>query len=139
MVSDLLISVARSERQEARVRIQHDVTRLGGVGVMRFGRFAACVGRICVLIFSFDVIFFEICKISSIRKLEKCDEKVNESMTYIRNIDLGVCEFSMGQIDYVRVLMLLIMHLMCARAGTVISEVWEDGQAMKDIQARLVG
>ncbi|CAM6114535.1 unnamed protein product [Calypogeia fissa] len=57
VVSDLLISVARSERQEARVKIQQDISRLGGVGVMR--------------------------------------------------------------------------------AGTVISEVWEDGQALKDIQARL--
>ncbi|OAE27896.1 hypothetical protein AXG93_2334s1200 [Marchantia polymorpha subsp. ruderalis] len=57
VVSDLLIAVARSERQEARVKVRQDVARLGGIGVMR--------------------------------------------------------------------------------AGTVISEVWEDGQAPKDIQARL--
>ncbi|KAL2634507.1 hypothetical protein R1flu_005986 [Riccia fluitans] len=57
VVSDLLIAVAKSERQEARAKVRQDIARLGGIGVMR--------------------------------------------------------------------------------AGTVISEVWEDGQAPKDIQARL--
>lgn len=35
VVSDLLIAVARSERQEARVKVRQDVARLGGIGVMR--------------------------------------------------------------------------------------------------------
>ncbi|XP_024524727.1 serine/threonine-protein kinase TOUSLED isoform X2 [Selaginella moellendorffii] len=57
VVSDLLIAVAKGERQEARLRVRQDSVRLGNVGVMR--------------------------------------------------------------------------------AGTLLSEVWEDGQALKDIQARL--
>ncbi|KAL3693299.1 hypothetical protein R1sor_006950 [Riccia sorocarpa] len=57
VVSDLLIAVAKSERQDARAKVRQDIARLGGIGVMR--------------------------------------------------------------------------------AGTVISEVWEDGQTPKDIQVRL--
>ncbi|KAJ7296141.1 hypothetical protein O6H91_Y141400 [Diphasiastrum complanatum] len=57
VVSDLLIAVAKSERQEARLRIRQDSVRIGNIGIMR--------------------------------------------------------------------------------AGTVMSEVWEDGQAQKDFQARL--
>lgn len=35
-VSDLLISVGRSERQEARTRLQQDCIKLGNLTVMRF-------------------------------------------------------------------------------------------------------
>ncbi|KAD1274143.1 hypothetical protein E3N88_43074 [Mikania micrantha] len=58
VISDLLISVSKAERQEARMKVRHDSLRLGNVGVIR--------------------------------------------------------------------------------AGTVISEAWEDGQAIKDVNAHLV-
>lgn len=37
VLSDLLIAVANSERQEARMRIRHDILRLGNVSVVRAG------------------------------------------------------------------------------------------------------
>ncbi|RHN38427.1 putative non-specific serine/threonine protein kinase [Medicago truncatula] len=58
IISDLLISVSKAERQEARLKVRQDSLRLGNVGVIR--------------------------------------------------------------------------------AGTVLSETWEDGQALKDLNAQLV-
>lgn len=37
VISDLLISVSKAERQEARMKIRHDSLRLGNVGVIRAG------------------------------------------------------------------------------------------------------
>ncbi|KAI3829020.1 hypothetical protein L1987_03134 [Smallanthus sonchifolius] len=37
VISDLLISVSKAERQEARMKVRHDSLRLGNVGVMRAG------------------------------------------------------------------------------------------------------
>ncbi|KAM0030418.1 putative protein kinase TLK family [Helianthus debilis subsp. tardiflorus] len=37
VISDLLISVSKSERQEARMKVRHDSLRLGNVGVIRAG------------------------------------------------------------------------------------------------------
>ncbi|RDX67917.1 Serine/threonine-protein kinase TOUSLED, partial [Mucuna pruriens] len=63
IISDLLISVSKAERQEARLKVRQDSLRLGNVGV--------------------------------------------------------------------------ISSIMNCRAGTVISETWEDGQALKDLNAQL--
>lgn len=35
VISDLLISVSKAERQEARMKVRHDSLRLGNVGVIR--------------------------------------------------------------------------------------------------------
>ncbi|XP_076944039.1 serine/threonine-protein kinase TOUSLED-like [Bidens hawaiensis] len=37
VISDLLISVSKAERQEARMKVRHDSSRLGNVGVIRAG------------------------------------------------------------------------------------------------------
>ncbi|KAF2299869.1 hypothetical protein GH714_005069 [Hevea brasiliensis] len=37
MISDLLISVSKAERQEARMKVRQDSLRLGNVGVIRYG------------------------------------------------------------------------------------------------------
>ncbi|KAJ4910852.1 Serine/threonine-protein kinase TOUSLED [Raphanus sativus] len=41
VISDLLISVSKSERQEARTKVKHDSLRLGSVGVLRTGTIIA--------------------------------------------------------------------------------------------------
>ncbi|CAH8383266.1 unnamed protein product [Eruca vesicaria subsp. sativa] len=41
VISDLLISVSKSERQEARAKVRHDSLRLGSVGVLRTGTIIA--------------------------------------------------------------------------------------------------
>ncbi|XP_056847180.1 serine/threonine-protein kinase TOUSLED-like isoform X3 [Raphanus sativus] len=41
VISDLLISVSKSERQEARTKVRHDSLRLGSVGVLRTGTIIA--------------------------------------------------------------------------------------------------
>ena len=40
IISDLLISVSKAERQEARMKVRQDSLRLGNVGVIRYN---ACV------------------------------------------------------------------------------------------------
>lgn len=39
MISDLLISVSKAERQEARMKVRQDSLRLGNVGVIRYPNF----------------------------------------------------------------------------------------------------
>ncbi|KFK26300.1 hypothetical protein AALP_AA8G230100 [Arabis alpina] len=41
VISDLLISVSKTERQEARTKVKHDSLRLGSVGVLRTGTIIA--------------------------------------------------------------------------------------------------
>ncbi|CAN8244239.1 unnamed protein product [Cochlearia groenlandica] len=41
VISDLLISVSKNERQEARTKVRHDSLRLGSVGVLRTGTIIA--------------------------------------------------------------------------------------------------
>ncbi|CAH8362422.1 unnamed protein product [Eruca vesicaria subsp. sativa] len=41
VISDLLISVSKTERQEARTKVRHDSLRLGSVGVLRTGTIIA--------------------------------------------------------------------------------------------------
>ncbi|KAG2300843.1 hypothetical protein Bca4012_011595 [Brassica carinata] len=41
VISDLLISVSKSERQEARTKVRHDSLRIGSVGVLRTGTIIA--------------------------------------------------------------------------------------------------
>jgi len=36
IISDLLISVSKAERQEARLKVRQDSLRLGNVGVIRY-------------------------------------------------------------------------------------------------------
>jgi tousled-like kinase len=43
IISDLLISVSKAERQEARLKVRQDSLRLGNVGVIRYRRGALFV------------------------------------------------------------------------------------------------
>jgi hypothetical protein len=42
IISDLLISVSKAERQEARLKVRQDSLRLGNVGVIRYRRSIVC-------------------------------------------------------------------------------------------------
>lgn len=86
IISDLLISVSKAERQEARLKVRQDSLRLGNVGVIRY------------------------------------------RWSIVRNNYFYIIFFYFGLIS-------LIMNF---RAGTVLSETWEDGQALKDLNAQLV-
>ncbi|KAG6535022.1 hypothetical protein ZIOFF_008939 [Zingiber officinale] len=88
VISDLLISVSKAERQETRMKVRQESVRLGNVGVIRR-----------VANFEFNILNKRNCQ----------------------------------QIQSSKSSLLLKDRV----TGTIISEAWEDGQALKDLNAHL--